>query len=262
MAKRRPKAAAEKPLTYEFLPSNSEIGKPIYERLYAIVDAHHEEISHAGAKIALCWATSWKADVDGRLKLGECRKASDLDREMHPFDFVILLNRNFWMDTRVTDAQRAALLDHELCHCGIQHDAETGEIKTDARGRVLYRIVKHDIEEFAEVVARNGCYKADLEHFARAIVRAEKLAGDGWISYTAVHETLKQIGIDIPPTRIAEWPEAERRSIHTWALIRLDVGDTVNLATSQTIPELLVEAIAAKRAGESAAPDVPPAEVH
>ena len=249
MATRRPKAAAEKPLTYEFLPSNSAIGKPIYERLYAIVDAHHEEISQAGAKIALCWAISWKPDVDGRLKLGECRKASDLDREMHPFDFVILLNRNFWMDTRVTDAQRAALLDHELMHCALQYD-DAGAPKVDARGRPIYRIRRHDIEEFADVVARHGCYKADLEAFAHAIVRAERLAGDGWISYSAVHETLKAIGLDIPATTIATWPEAERREVHTWALLRQEMGERVNPQTSQTLPPCVAAAIAATSGAE------------
>ena len=243
MPKRRAvKAAAEKPLTYEFLPSNSDVGKAIYERLFAIVDAHHEAISQAGAKIALCWATSWKPDTDGRLKLGECRKASDLDREMHPFDFVILLNKNFWQDLHVTDAQRTALLDHELMHCALQYD-ENGEPKRDGRGRQLYRIRKHDLEEFAAVVERNGCYKADLEIFARAIVRAERLAHEGWVSYTAVHETLKTIGIDILPTTIATWPEDERRAVYTWALLFEAAGDQVNPATSQTLPPCVAAAL-------------------
>jgi hypothetical protein len=88
----------------------------MYERLYRIVADHHEDLDRTNVRIALAWATSWKPDVDGRLTLGKCKKATDLDRELAPYDFVILLNRDFWQNPRVTDVQRQALLDHELMH--------------------------------------------------------------------------------------------------------------------------------------------------
>jgi hypothetical protein len=74
-------------------------------------------------------------------------------------------------------------------------------------------------------------------------VRAERLADDGWISYTAVHETLKTVGIDIPATTIATWPDAERREVHTWALLRQDIGERVNPQTSQTLPACVAAAL-------------------
>jgi hypothetical protein len=39
----------------------------------------------------------------------------------------------------------------------------------DERSRKCYRVRKHDIEEFSDVVARYGTYKRDLEMFAAAL---------------------------------------------------------------------------------------------
>jgi hypothetical protein len=204
------------------IPRDGDVGRPMYARLHA----HRRRASRGaradeGVRIALAWATSWKPDVDGRLVLGKCKKASDLDRELAPFDFVILLNRDFWLNPRVTDRQRDALLDHELMHAAIAYD-EHGDPKIDARGRTVYRIRKHDIEEFRDVVARHGCYKADLEDFARAIARAESQTAGAWVSYSTLHEQLRRIGVHVDKLEIATWSDDERREVHTWALLRED----------------------------------------
>lgn len=68
------------------------------------------------------------------------------------FRFVIEFDREVW--DRITDAQRKALVDHELCHCGV--DAEGCYMKM------------HDLEEFKEVVERHGYWKSDIERFMDA----------------------------------------------------------------------------------------------
>lgn len=156
-----------KKVTYEFIRRESDIGAPMYALLDDLVDEHHEHLREA--RIALAWCTSWRPDVDGRLTLGKCRKASDLDRELVAWDFIILLNRAFWESLSVTEAQRHALLDHELCHAEVVLDGD--DPKVDERGRVVYRIRKHDLEEFTAIVERHGTYKRDLELFAQALVR-------------------------------------------------------------------------------------------
>jgi hypothetical protein len=166
---RRPREKKPKRVSYELIPRASIIGAPMYAQLDDLVRAYHEPITDA--RIALAWCTSWKPDVDGRVVLGKCKKASDLDRELAAFDFVILLSRRFWRHEDVTDAQRTALLDHELCHATVSYD-EAGEPVEDERGRLVYRIRKHDIEEFTDIVSRHGCYKADLERFAAALRKA------------------------------------------------------------------------------------------
>lgn len=160
-----------KAVAYQLVKQDTIAGRAMYAMCNDLVEAHHEEITNA--RIALAWALSWKQDVDGHVKLGQCKKTSDLDRELHPFDFVILLNAEWWQDGRVTDDQRRALLDHELCHATVKLD-EDGEPARDALDRVVYRLRKHDIEEFTEIVARHGTYKRDLERFASALRRGQR----------------------------------------------------------------------------------------
>src|SRR3990167_4639918 len=103
-----------KRVSYELIAPRSHSGEPMYQLLFAELGAHHGHLKEA--RITLAWNTSWKPDVDGRVTLGKCKKASDLDRELADYDFVILLRRDFWESPIVSDAQRLALLDHELMH--------------------------------------------------------------------------------------------------------------------------------------------------
>ena len=121
------------------------------------------------AKIALAWRVNFKRDKDGHLVLGKCVKSTDLHKEFHPYDFVILLNREVWDSGEFTDEQKAALMDHELCHAAASEDKD-GHPKYDERGRRVFRVREHDIEEFQAIVHRHGCYKKDLEAFAQTLL--------------------------------------------------------------------------------------------
>ena len=127
----------------------------------------------AEVSVALAWRENLKADKDGHLILGKCVKASDLQRELADFDFVILLNRDIWEDDDFTEDKKRALMDHELCHAAGSM-TEDGTPKRDERGRRVWRTRKHDIEEFQAIVERHGCYKKDLERFAEAITKKRR----------------------------------------------------------------------------------------
>jgi|SRR6185503_11715836 len=142
-----------------------------YRIMEQLVEDHHQHLKDA--KIAIAWRFGWKSDADGRIKLGQCKKGSDLDRELHGFDFVILLNHEVLNAAGFTEDQTTALIDHELCHAAVTNDSN-GEPKVDERGRTVYRIRKHDVEEFSEIVARHGCWKKDLEEFARVALRDKR----------------------------------------------------------------------------------------
>lgn len=139
-----------------------------YKIMAELIEQHHTHLTDA--KIALAWMYGKKSDVDGRLVLGRAKKGSDLDRDMHGFDFVILLNHEAYTAASFTKGQQTALLDHELTHCEVSKDTN-GEPKTDERGRTVYRMRGHDVEEFREVVARHGTWKSDLEGFAQAALQ-------------------------------------------------------------------------------------------
>ena len=166
---RLPRVKRPKTVSYELLTRDTVEGYPMYQLLEQLVADWHPELEPA--RIALAWCTSWKPDVDGIVTLGKCKKASDLDRELALYDFVILLRRAFWLDLRVSDEQRLALLDHELYHAAPSYD-KNGEPVKDERGRYVWRVRKHDIEEFTAIVERYGCYKRDLEVFAAALQKA------------------------------------------------------------------------------------------
>lgn len=156
------------------------------------------------AAIALAWRKGLTPDTDGKLILGKCIKASDLQREFAAYDFVILLNREVWSDPEFTDDKKRALIDHELCHAAAAYDVDGP--KYDERGRRVFRTRKHDIEEFYEIVQRHGCYKRDLELFAEALRRKrntplfkdestniEIRTGEGKVLYRGTGEELHDI---------------------------------------------------------------------
>lgn len=58
-----------------------------------------------------------------------------------------------WYD--LTDSQRVALVDHELCHFAVAYDDEDNT-------RSLW-IRAHDVEEFIEVARRHGQWEAGLQ---------------------------------------------------------------------------------------------------
>ena len=184
MARRRrsgPKVKKPKRVSYELIRPEDPMGTLMYEMLKDVVSKWHDDLINA--QIVLAWNTSWKADIDGRVKLGMCKKASDLDRELVGIgrrkdtvlgvDFIVVLQKQFWKDESVSDGQRTALLDHELSHATLKLDADHEPVE-DERGRKVYRIVKHDLEEFSAVVARHGMYKKDIEVFAKSLQRAKQ----------------------------------------------------------------------------------------
>lgn len=211
------KSRKPKKISYRLIERESESGKKWYPVLELLVSQHHEELRDA--KIALAWNLSWKADVDGRVTLGKCKKASELDRELAVYDFVIILRRDFFESPSVTDHQRRALLDHELCHASVTLDGQGHDPVVDERGRIVYRTRKHDLEEFKEIVDRYGTWKKDLEVFAQALDRARAKSAN-WIGYRGLRERLIAAGAAIPLETIIAWNEDQRREADVWANVK------------------------------------------
>jgi hypothetical protein len=143
-----------------------------YQILEEMLIENHEELEDV--RVALAWRKALKGDVDGHLILGKCIKVSDLHKEFAAYDFIILLNQEIWQSPEFTEDKKKALIDHELCHAAPAMDKKTGAQKEDERGRLQWRIRKHDIEEFEEIVKRHGTYKKDLERFAEALIESKQ----------------------------------------------------------------------------------------
>lgn len=114
----------------------------------------------------------------GRVILGRARKVSGLNAflvalaagEVNPLEevgaeideeedevdhsfFVMEISWNEWR--RASAEERAALVDHELCHFAV-----------DEEGALSIR--GHDLEEFTAVVLRHGLWREDVQRFAGA----------------------------------------------------------------------------------------------
>ncbi|GIW81466.1 MAG: hypothetical protein KatS3mg105_3273 [Gemmatales bacterium] len=154
-----------KPVTVKKIPEDHET----YAILRELVDAYHVHL--AEAKIALAFRYGWSPDQDGYLKLGQTKKGSDLDRSLHGYDFVILLNYEVWEEI-TDDAVKRYIVDHELCHCQVATDSN-GQPRKDELGRTMYRLRKHDVEEFLETMERHGLLTHRLQCFAKAVLEAK-----------------------------------------------------------------------------------------
>lgn len=207
-------AKKAKAVPYRLIAPASQDGMVLYRWLLELLESHHQDV--LDARFALAWHTGWKPDDDHHLTLGQCRKSSDLEREIQDaaaYDFVILLNQNFWLDPLVTDTQRRAVLDHELCHAAVKL-GDDGLPAIDERGRVTYRIRKHDLEEFSTIAERYGCWKRDIEAFAKSLASARQ--DEAWVGFSGLQTQLLAVGAPVPLQAITQWSEAERREAATW----------------------------------------------
>lgn len=100
-----------------------------------------------------------------RVVLGSAQKLSAMQKFLSSgnsavedgYDFIILIGKQEWES--LEDKQRRALIDHELCHCGVK-DPDDDEPQWTLKG--------HDIEEFKAVIERHGFWKPDVQAFAKA----------------------------------------------------------------------------------------------
>lgn len=94
---------------------------------------------------------------EGKLVIGNTSKVSPKFTPHLNLHFLIWLAANEW--DRMTEIQRRALIDHELCHISREG-----------------KLVSHDIEEFGAILQRYGLWKSDLFRVGRVLQSAVQLA--------------------------------------------------------------------------------------
>lgn len=131
---------------------------PIYQLMETIKNNYHLP-QLVDCNIVMLWHKGWKPDRDGISTLGQAIKIDDRTRQLCEWDVEIVLNYDFWNNPSVTDAQRAALIDHELAHIRPvpeNHEDPDSLPKRDENGRIVYYLRKHNFEEFTEILERHG----------------------------------------------------------------------------------------------------------
>lgn len=164
-------------------------GKAVADRVAAMVRKFHPDLKKIEAKIDLLFVAT---DADGpalTLHGYACaavvRIIGKRDRAAGRGDAEIIFDREGYED--MTDAQRDALIDHELYHLLPAKD-KNQKFKSDDQGRPVLKMRKHDREYgwFDEIARRHGDNSCEIRQ-ARALVatsgqlyfhfgRSEKLA--------------------------------------------------------------------------------------
>lgn len=103
--------------------------------------------------------------VSGDGEISSARMEDERPIDPPPF-FVMEISLDTWGEDidgvrwGLSDEQRVALVDHELCHFQVTEDGEP-------------KLRSHTVEEFADVVKRHGLWKPDVEWFA-TVTRAAR----------------------------------------------------------------------------------------
>lgn len=89
-------------------------------------------------------------------------------------DFIITINAEWW--TVAGDAERCALLEHELYHCAQDRDAYGAPKFSKSTGRPVFTIRGHDVEEFVGVVRRYGAGATGVQELVEAAQAGPEIA--------------------------------------------------------------------------------------
>lgn len=144
----------------------------LYQLMDELIASHHSDLE--SCRIALVWRYGWKANDDGQVILGQFKKCSSLEVQMHGYDAKILLNYEAWTGVDFSEGQQRALLDHELCHGALKLDKEGDPAVDPNTGRLKYRTRKHDCEEFDAIVERHGLWTGNIRRLAAAAMRGAR----------------------------------------------------------------------------------------
>jgi len=151
----------------------------------------NEEHAHLeSANIGVLW-TNCRYEKKGKFIAGQAeipkatgtwadqRKVYQLEqwfgREEFP-DFIITLSAPYCQ--QASDIEFCALVEHELLHCGHEHD-EFGAPRFTQEGGPKFYIRPHDIEEFTTVVARYGVIGEDMAKFVEAANKGSRVSKAG-----------------------------------------------------------------------------------
>jgi predicted metallopeptidase len=143
--------------------------EPVEELAQGLIGAHHPHLN--GARIRYIFRSKHKKS-NMREVWGTASLATGRMEYFAQADFIIEVAQDIWHS--ISEKQRLALVDHELCHC----------VESRSKGPNLWAIRGHDVEEFEEIIRRHGPWKSDLFHFSLAVLEdaAERIGACGTCS--------------------------------------------------------------------------------
>jgi hypothetical protein len=147
---------------------------------------NEDHVHLRSAKLAALWTTIpngrqgrtiiGQAEPGDPAVMGKWRKARAEQQIVEWFgeipDFILTFDANY--ASQCDDAQFAALVEHELMHCGQERD-EWGAPKFRKSGLPAFTMRGHDVEEFVGVVRRYGATSQVLRDMVDAVNKGPDL---------------------------------------------------------------------------------------
>ena len=125
----------------------TECDETVYGLKVELLNDFHSDLRNAEIK---CLFYDKPKKRSGKVILGTAEVVSAKYNYLTGIDFIISIFKETW--DIMAEEQRKALLDHEMTHMFVGEDKE---------GNPVYKIVPHDIEDFAEILNRYGVDWAD-----------------------------------------------------------------------------------------------------
>lgn len=128
-------------------------GEEVQDTVKTLIGEAHPHLADICDDI-ICIFKEKASRKGGQPTLGKTSKAPALISLLgeRDYQFVIELAADTWNE--LDEAQKKALLDHQLCFIGGEEDEKSGEMK--------YHITSPDISYFSSEVERNGHWRPDL----------------------------------------------------------------------------------------------------
>lgn len=160
MPRGRPKGSG-KGMQTKAVPVQYDLcGEPVQDLAKNLISKYHSHL--VNANIAFLWKNK-EITQKGKNIGATAEKASAKLKALSGHDFVITISYPTWQ--KLSDTAHLALLDHELSHCFLDDDDETGETK--------YSILSHDTEMFNSEVERWGLWRTELVKTAASMEIAQ-----------------------------------------------------------------------------------------
>lgn len=134
-----------------------KLAPEIYENyVVKIINNHRNDLSNAKIVTMFRRGKWYKKNME---TWGSAKKVSPEMRVLTgPADFLIIVNAEIWKG--LSEAERLALVDHELLHCVREDD--------DKNGNPRYGLRNHDFEGFYAEVRRHGIWSPGLKRAKKA----------------------------------------------------------------------------------------------
>jgi hypothetical protein len=131
----------------------TEVTNEVLDIAKEIIDLYHPFLKEARIGFVFRDTTGTSS---GKEVVAKTSKVPEKYKPYMDLDFFIWIAEDFWTDLSLERCQ--ALIDHELCHCGL---GDNGWI-----------MIGHDVEEFGVILERYGLWNRDLFNAGKAMQKA------------------------------------------------------------------------------------------